>query len=212
MNKYFYFTLIIMVLSESLYSQCDYNKLFPFQHNISRFKAERQIFLSKNMNKDEFAEKYLKYINCCYWFKPDYLGGDSVYNENLNYQFEAHPCFNNKLVSFILKFADDKLYSFSSSIIFKPDELDTLINIYNNISKIISQNFKYKTKGEYSKNNKEVGEITRFYNNDQFPEYLNENVEVYYEFLYNPNKQLTGISLNMESIDLNEVKLDYRSY
>ena len=124
---YFFISLTI-----NSFSQCSIEDVFLVDIGTSRLGALKNMQL-----KDNYILQEQKYSGN-YWYKPDYLQGDSVYRTRLLYQIINHDCFNCNKVDISFNFADDKLYNIMFSAEYEVDKFKHCYDDYKRIADLLN--------------------------------------------------------------------------
>lgn len=156
-NKFFLikFFLTIELLCIGInfsYSQCGISELFPVKHGMTKFQVLNVLNSQKNITG------IIEFLHS--WDKIDYLKNDSVFKNQINFNYVGHNCCNGYKNIILLSFVDDKLYEMSIKIFFEAKDFPTCIDNYNNIFKSLKTKFPYYKEiiSQVSSTSEQIGE------------------------------------------------------
>lgn len=217
--------------SKCLYSQDDFNYLFPVQPNVTRFEAR------KILNQSNHISVVNDYTNYCNWNKIDYLKNDSAYRCILQFSFINNKFFTGYENSCLLRFADDKLYSIKYEIKYRSSDYQLLLEEMKGLRNIIALKFPdyheslisttnkdggkeqigigyvYFIKSEEQEDNKKYGQKFQKYRKIDI-NYTNDYKLIWKEPVSNSQRtgEIESYIIEIEFTDLRNVKYDTRGY
>ena len=148
-----------IIFSLIVQAQCTFQKIFPVEHGISKFKATTTIASVKYIKEDIEANQFMG--NFKSWKKFDYLKGDSVYKSSIFYDYLYQDCLRGDENELMLSFVDDKLYKIYITLNFSNKKFENFIENYNSLVLIFKDIFpdweQFETKDDATKEQTGLG-------------------------------------------------------
>ena len=219
------FTILLLTISLSSYSQCSLSNIFPF--NLGQNKFEITKILNSPNSIGKLTDLYFVDQYGTGWKKFDYLKNDSIYKINIKLDHKQNECFNGNENIVWLSLADDKLYEMSTIQEYSKDRFNDMLFDYNNYLDAFTKIYPYSYSCDIftSGTNEKIGEEVRFYKvpiekrNKVKIEKVSISYKISYKSVYDINvkkfistSEIRSCEINIDSVNLKGTKLTSQSY
>ena len=199
---------------------CKVSSLFPVVHNITKFDAIQTLNNISSIHTSDILP------DAGSWEIIDYLKEDSNYRVTLYYDIDSysfHPCINGNENTLRLAFSDDKLYWMVIEMTFIPSEYSKMNELYNGLIFNAKNIYHFESKGVVSNpdNKEKIGEGYIFTNCENLcikkckELAITKTIKykrIYYDEEWHSTGQIENYIIEIRSLDLSKVKLNFRGY